>query len=81
MQNFRKKPITIQAIQWNGKNLNEIRDFLQYHAKVVNRGIQIKTLEGVIYAKESDWVIKGIEGEFYPCDDKIFRATYDDVSI
>jgi len=39
----------------------------------------IPTLEGTLYAKEGDWIIRGVKGEIYPCKDDIFRATYEPV--
>jgi hypothetical protein len=39
----------------------------------------IATLEGVMQAKPGDWIIKGIQGEFYPCKPDIFEATYEEV--
>jgi hypothetical protein len=42
-------------------------------------GIQIPTLEGVMIGSENDWIIKGIQGEFYPCKPDIFEATYESV--
>lgn len=39
----------------------------------------IATLEGVMQAKPGDWIIRGVAGEFYPCKDDIFRATYEPV--
>jgi hypothetical protein len=41
--------------------------------------LHIPTLEGVITAKQGDWIIKGIKGEFYPCKPDIFEATYEQV--
>lgn len=40
-------------------------------------GLAITTLEGVMIAEENDWIIKGIQGEFYPCKPDIFEATYE----
>ncbi|MCM0622698.1 hypothetical protein [Nocardioides bruguierae] len=40
----------------------------------------IATLEGVMQAKPGDWIIRGVQGEFYPCKPDIFEATYDEVS-
>jgi hypothetical protein len=37
----------------------------------------IATLEGVMQAKPGDWIIKGVQGEFYPCKPDIFEATYE----
>lgn len=39
--------------------------------------ISIDTLEGVITASPGDWVIRGVQGEFYPCKPDIFAATYE----
>ena len=42
-------------------------------------GLHIPTLEGLMLATEGDWVIKGVQGEFYPCKPDIFEATYEEV--
>ena len=34
---------------------------------------------GVMHARRDDWIIRGVDGEFYPCRDNIFRATYEPV--
>lgn len=39
----------------------------------------IATLEGIMTAKPGDWVIRGVQGEFYPCKPDIFEATYEPV--
>lgn len=39
--------------------------------------ITIPTLEGDHVAKHGDWIIKGVQGEFYPCKPDIFAATYE----
>jgi len=40
----------------------------------------IDTLEGTMYASPSDWIIRGVQGEFYPCKPDIFAATYEPVA-
>lgn len=42
-------------------------------------GCRINTLEGEMVGKAGDWLIKGIAGEYYPCADEVFRATYEEV--
>lgn len=42
-------------------------------------GLFIETLEGRMLASEGDFIIKGINGEFYPCKPDIFKKTYDEV--
>jgi hypothetical protein len=53
------------------------------HEKLPNSdpdiGLVIPTLEGSMLARQGDWVIKGVQNEFYPCKDSIFRATYEPV--
>lgn len=39
-------------------------------------GLIIKTLEGTFKANIGDWIIRGVNGEFYPCKPDIFRKTY-----
>ena len=41
--------------------------------------LEIQTLEGVMQASLGDWIIKGVQGEFYPCKPDIFEATYERV--
>ena len=87
MAYFRKKPVVIEAIQWDGHNLKECFAFLgdSYGGHMAERHnggrneITVKTLEGKHIASEGDWLIRGVKGEFYPCKSDIFAATYDAV--
>lgn len=78
---FRKKPVVVEAVQWTGKNLEEISSFVGDSLMPIERrpdyDLQIKTLEGIHKADRFDWIIKGIKGEFYPCKPDIFEATYE----
>ena len=82
---FRKKPVTIEAIQFDGKNVEECLNFIGApledgeHAEDFENGIDIDTLEGTMMAMPNDWIIKGVQGEFYPCKPDIFEATYEPV--
>jgi hypothetical protein len=42
-------------------------------------GLAIPTLEGLMIARQGDWIIKGVQGEIYPCKPDIFDATYEPV--
>ena len=79
IKKYRKKPVTIEAIQWNGENLSEIRDFMR--STVVNNGLVliIPTLEGNKHASLNDYIIKDINGKFYPCKPYIFANTYEEL--
>ena len=41
----------------------------------------IHTLEGDMRVSSGDWIIRGVQGEFYPCKPDIFKATYEEVSV
>ena len=45
-----------------------------------NKGLKIPTLEGNMIASDGDYIIKGVQGEFYPCKPDIFNATYEEVN-
>jgi len=80
MLKFRKKPVVIEAMQWNGQNQREIETWAEnVFAPDLNDKLAIFTLEGKIYANIGDWIIKGVKGEFYPCKPDIFEATYEEV--
>ncbi len=75
---FRKKPVVIEAIQWTG-NIDECKKFMGVIC-VKGDYILIPTLEGQMTASPGDYIIKGVQGEFYPCKPDIFEATYEKVS-
>jgi hypothetical protein len=74
-----KLPVIVEAFKWvpTDNNVALIRDwmggFISYNAKMQ---IEIETLEGVVFASPGDWIIKGVEGEFYPCKPSVFEKTY-----
>jgi len=80
---YRKLPVEIDAIRWNGTNKNEIDLFTQHSAIWTDGGqgyyLHIPTLEGSLLASIGDYIIKGIQGEFYPCKPDIFKQTYESV--
>ena len=78
MAKFRKKPVVIDAIKYEGHNLDAIRRFLGRNVEPLfsTMELPILTLEGMMLARSGDWIIKGIKGEFYPIKDDIFEATY-----
>jgi len=76
---FRKKPVVIDAIEWDG----DVRAVLEF---VDDTGIgfdgdqvMIVTLEGTMTASLGDWIIRGVQGELYPCKPDIFARTYEPV--
>ena len=66
---------------YNGKELNEFsqQHFDDYIWNIEFNGLDIHTLEGDIHASIGDFIIKGVNGEFYPCKPDIFKMTYEEV--
>lgn len=76
-----KKPVQIEYLVWTGKNIASINDFLNKDYFINNYNeLIIKTLEGNIKASVGDHIIKGVNGEFYPCKPDIFKKTYDRIN-
>lgn len=80
VEKYRKKPVEIEAVEFTKENAREIFwwlndggcDFEMHGGLVV-----IKTLEGAMTAQFGDYIIKGVQGEFYPCKPDIFEQTYE----
>lgn len=89
MNGYVRKPIAIEAVRWKGLDNDEIKDLAGDSVKIeviregdADNGIppsvdrSIETLEGVMKANVGDYVIKGVNGEFYPRERDIFEKTY-----
>ncbi len=80
---FRKKPVVIEAIQWNGSNFIELLSLYgeSIHGayEISGHRLLIPTPEGNHIANIGDWIIKGIKGESYPCKPDVFAQTYEEV--
>jgi hypothetical protein len=76
-----KKPVVIDAIQWDGDNFNEIvHNFVGILCgQIHDNKLGILTLEGDMTADIGDWIIRGVKGEFYLCKPDIFEMTYEPV--
>lgn len=77
---FRKRPVVVEAVRWDGTNLREVHEFSGGAAGFDAAGgsvLRVITLEGAMVASVGDWIIRGIRGEFYPCKPDIFEATYE----
>ena len=77
---YRKKPVVIEAIQWASNNLSEIDNFIGRTVDNKETTLVIHTLEGDMEASIGDYIIKGVNGEFYPCKPDIFDKTYEEVT-
>ena len=87
---YRKKPVEIEAmrwdgtaegatpiIEWSGWDVNYWCDEGGCGGTEGNHYLAIPTLEGRMLASPGDWIIKGVQGEFYPCKPDIFEQTYE----
>lgn len=99
---FRKRPVTIEAVQLRWDNWSEICEFAdvgfltdgkpegcyvnedgtgtkEFQGDGSRIGLWIPTLEGLMLGIQDDWIIRGVQGELYPCKPDIFEATYEAV--
>ncbi len=82
---YRKRPVVVEAVQFNGCNQGEVLGFAMPElskeamraAKIMNLPVVIETLEGRITAAIGDWIIRGVKGECYSCKPDIFALTYE----
>ncbi|WP_351122593.1 DUF2829 domain-containing protein [Shewanella sp. T24-MNA-CIBAN-0130] len=91
MPKFKKKPVIVEAVQFTGDKepvielmrlMNEGQEFsfnVESLTSCNANDVMILTLEGVMTANIGDWIIKGVNGEFYPCKPDIFEKTYEAV--
>lgn len=103
-QKYRKKPVEIEAMQWDGtpegatpiinwvlenggaarwdephdEIRHELPDGTVQGCPASPGGLFIDTIEGIMRADTGWWVIRGVEGEFYPCKPSVFAESYDD---
>jgi len=88
MTHYRKKPVVIEAYEFNNRRDNEPPNWLIWARMLgvvqvdVDRhlcatGATIQTLEGPMTASIGDWIIKGVKGEIYACKPDVFAMTYE----
>lgn len=81
MVKFRKKPVVIEAHLLEEDSSLDILEWIRNGGTNANLGpegvIDIVTLEGTMRADLGDWIIQGVQGEFYPCKPDIFEQTYE----
>jgi len=90
---YKKRPVEIEAMHYDGNRAsqhavlawileNDGDGYIESGYEVQGPDIlKIKTLEGDMAAMPGDYIIRGVEGEFYPCKPGIFHATYEEVKL
>lgn len=91
MAEFRKKPVVIEAIKCSEVQKNIYKEPANLPQWIIDAydsvvlvvfpsGVVIKTPEGDMSASTNDWIIRGVNGELYPCKPDIFEKTYEYVN-
>lgn len=83
MPKYRKKPVVIEAMEFTEKSKDQVHTWVTCNTSAdFENGkpiLKIQTLEGIMTASIGDFIIKGVNGEFYPCKPDIFEKTYEPV--
>ena len=91
IKKFRKKPVEVRAVLWDGteESLEEIKklgmenilsDCVSLWVRVYEKPIlYFNTIENRTFSNVGDWIIKGIDGQLYPCKPEIFKKTYEEI--
>lgn len=102
MTAFRKLPVDVEAVRFNGGNFHEIWDFVGHHTPEGEPDHHIRSfgvagtfvnwddreIVGEVWdrlhstwigVRAGDWIIRGLQGEFYACRDDIFRESYAEI--
>ncbi|WP_217589601.1 hypothetical protein [Lentibacillus saliphilus] len=79
VRKYQPKKREIEAMEWTGKNFDELKEFLpskDLDYNFLGRPV-IKTLEGNMPVNEGDFIIKGIRGDYFPCKPEVFHQNYE----
>ena len=87
---FRKKPVIVEAFKFYVDNIPDwfmdkvttndiiLRNCGYHKYSIEEAYCEINTLEGVMVGRGGDYIIKGVNGEIYPCKADIFEKTYEE---
>lgn len=86
VQIFRKRPVEVRVMQLTASNRKDVAGWIRANGgrAVVpddDSCLYIQTMEGLMRSKVGDFVIRGVHGEFYSCDQVIFEKTYEPVEV
>lgn len=87
---YRKLPVEVEAVHYVDGGFDEYPDWLKnafsehtvvfrFSSYSAGKKLEIRTLEGNMIADDGDYIIKGVDGELYPCKPGIFEKTYEEV--
>jgi hypothetical protein len=75
MSKWRKKPLVVEAVQWVGQDI----EGCTIQTRAGQTVLMVPTLNGEVPAQLGEFIITGVRGELYPCDQVVFYQTYDPV--
>lgn len=82
IKSFTDKSVVVQAVQWTGHNYKEIIYFIKPNGFTLIRTISqpnafiCNNTGATKYVSVGDWIVQGVNGDFYPCKPDIFEQTY-----
>lgn len=79
---YRRKPVVVDAIQWTGDNYAEIFEFTEgkaYLSSSHSSTLIVETLEGNMVADKGCYIIRGVNGDYCPCEENFFNKIYEQV--
>lgn len=81
MSEYRNIPVVIEAMKWTGDNTTEVLRWMfpDIEPDAEANELTIQTLEGELHTSKGDFIIRGVQGEYYPCKPDIFKQTYETV--
>ena len=81
---YRKKPVEVEALKLDPHNAFDVLDQVGGELEMTDYGtttaLLIPTLEGIMRAEIGDYIIRGVEGEYYACKRRIFEKTYEEAT-
>ena len=91
---YRKKPVVIEAFEYDGDlqynsgiwyvpdwAVKAFNDGILFYGEDTPWNLYVGTLEGNMLVRVGDFIIRGINGELYPCKPDIFEKTYEKVEV
>lgn len=80
---YTKTPAQVDAVMLTRENLASVADWAHSDVDTATGSIRllVHTLEGSLYARPGDWIVRGVAGEFHPVRADIFARTYRPVEL
>jgi len=78
--NYRHLPVEVMAIQFTGDNPNQAAGFMDCQHPAITCGqLLVLTSHGIVAADPGDWIVRGVDGDYYPLRPKVFEAMFESI--